>query len=218
MEFEPYTFAISPLLQTFIFIFYELINQRFYPEHFELELFKVADGGTLGLDWDGGIPDPKEKPSKPILFMVPGVAGNSDNLYQIALLRELREQFKVVTLLFRGTEGVPITSGLLSHPGSWQDISAGIEYVANKYVKDSESGEKRCRYYAYGCSMGASMLGIYLVNESKRSAELLDAAALYGTPWDYEKGWDYFFNGYGGWPSYAVTMNLRRLTMSQQLP
>ena len=96
--------------------------------------------------------------------MIPGVGGDSDNMYQIALAQHLRKKFKVVTLLFRGSKGVPITSGLLGHPGSWQDIQAGIEFVANKYVKDKDTGQKRCRYYAYGCSMGAGLLALYLVN------------------------------------------------------
>ena len=139
-------------------------------------------------------------------------------MYQIALIREVRHRFKIVTLLFRGSDGVPITSGLLNHPGAWRDIQAGIEHVYEKSVKDGESGEKRCHFYAYGCSMGASMLGLYLVNDAERAGKLLDGAVLYGTPWDYSKGWEFFFNGYGGWPSYAVTMNLRRLTIAKQLP
>ena len=41
---------------------------------------------------------------------------------------------------------------------------------------------------------------------------------MYGTPWDFHKGHDLFFNGYGGWPCYAVAMNLVRLIKSRQLP
>ena len=218
MQFEPYAFALHPLAQSIVFILYELFCQLFYPENFVRELIKVdADGGTLGLDWDDGIPDPEEVPTKPILFLVPGVAGGSDNLYQTALIREVRDQFKIVTLLFRGTEGVPITSGLLCHAGGWTDIKVGIDYVTEKYVKDKVTGEKRCRFYTYGCSMGASMLGLYLLNDADRAGELIDSAVLYGTPWDYNKGYDFFMNSYGGWPSWAVTMNLRRLTIAKQL-
>ena len=52
-----------------------------FPELFEQELFKAKDGGTLGLDWDEGKPDPKTAPQKPLLILVPGVAGDSDNMY-----------------------------------------------------------------------------------------------------------------------------------------
>ena len=70
----------------------------------------------------------------------------------------------------------------------------------NKYIKDKETGEKRCRFYAYGCSMGATTLGLYMINDSDMANRLLDAAVFYGTPWDFNKNAHYFFNSYGGWP------------------
>ena len=100
----------------------------------------------------------------------------------------------------RGGSGIPITSNKLNHFGSWEDIKLGVEFVYNKYVKDKQTGEKRCRYYAYGCSMGASTLGLYMIRDSETANKLLDAAVLYGTPWDWNVGEDKFMNGYGGWP------------------
>jgi len=152
MQFEPYTFGILPLTQTLIFIFYEIFNQVVFPAGYTRELLVISDGGTLALDWDQGIPNPDEKPSKPILIMIPGVAGDSDNMYQISLARHVRTHFKVVNLLMRGGNGIPITSGKLNYAGSWEDIKEGFEYVYNKYIKDKKTGEKRCRLYAYGCS------------------------------------------------------------------
>ena len=122
MEFDPYTFGITPILQTLIAIAMEAIDQKFYPEKFNLELVTLPDGGTLGLDWDGEIPDPEKHPDKPLLIMIPGVAGGSENIYQVAMIKHVRDRFKCATLLMRGSEGVPITSGLLTHPGSWEDI------------------------------------------------------------------------------------------------
>ena len=87
MEFEPYTFGVTPILQTLIFLFIEAQDHLFYHDAFSLELVKLPDGGTIGLDWDGEVPDPTKHPEKPILVMVPGVAGGSNNLYQLALIR-----------------------------------------------------------------------------------------------------------------------------------
>lgn len=185
MEFEPYTFGVTPILQTLIFLFIEAIDQVFFPEKFNLELIKLPDGGTLGLDWDGEIPDPEKHPDKPLLIMIPGVAGGSHNLYQLAMIRHVRDRFKLVTLLMRGSDGVPITSGLLCHPGSWEDIQAGINHIVDTYSKDKKTGVKRCRVYAYGCSMGASILGLYLIKDGEEAAKQLDASVLYGTPWHY---------------------------------
>ena len=170
----------------------------------------------MGLDWDEGIPDPFQKPTKPLLILIPGVAGDSDNMYQIALIKHIRKHFKIVTLLFRGS--VPLTSPKLASPASWHDIEAGIEFVANKYCHDPKTGEKSRRFYAYGCSMGATLLGCYLVNNPDDSGKFLDGAVLYGTPWDYVVGGKPFFENYGGWPSYFVAMNVCRITRSKQLP
>ena len=123
-----------------------------------------------------------------------------------------------MTLLFRGSNGVPLTSALLSHPGSWEDIKFAIEFVSQKYVRDPVSKEKRTRYYAYGCSMGATMLGAYLINSSDSAEKELDGAVLYGTPWDFHKGENYFYNSAWGFPAYAVAMNLCRVTRATTLP
>ena len=93
LEFEPYTLGISPMMQTIVFILYEVFCQLVFPERFQKELIKLPDGGTLGLDWDGAKPDPTQKPQKPLLILIPGVGGDSDNMYQIALLKLLRAKF-----------------------------------------------------------------------------------------------------------------------------
>jgi len=82
-------------------------------------------------------------------------------------------------------------------------------------VRDPVSKEKRTRYYAYGCSMGATMLGLYLVNSADTSSKELDGAVLYGTPWDYQKGEDYFYNSSGGWPAYVLALNFCRITRAK---
>ena len=90
-----------------------------FPAGYTRELIVISDGATLALDWDEGIPNPLEKPTKPILIMIPGVAGDSDNMYQVTLARHVRRHFKVVNLLMRGGNGIPITSGQLNYPASW---------------------------------------------------------------------------------------------------
>ena len=144
----------------------------------------------------------------------------SDNLYTMQLIKELKKEFKIVTLLFRGSDcgGVPITSKLLCHPGSWRDVKEGVEQVGEKYVKDKLTGKKRCRYYVYGCSMGVGMLVLYLIHSPDTANNLIDATVLYGTPWDYNQGMTHYNSNYGGWPSYLVAMNVCRLTRAYLLP
>mmetsp|Transcript_9719 Transcript_9719/g.13282 ORF Transcript_9719/g.13282 Transcript_9719/m.13282 type:complete len:148 (+) Transcript_9719:377-820(+) len=144
--------------------------------------------------------------------MIPGVGGDSDNMYEVELLRKLRKRFKIAILLFRGASGLPITSAKLCGPSSWEDVREGIEYVSKNYCFDPKTDQKRCRYYAYACSMGAAMLVLYLINDNLKAAKNLDGAALYGTMWDYHKGQTKYYHGYGGWPEYLVVMNLVRMT------
>ena len=132
IQFEPFTFGITPLMQTIAYLLYELFQQKFYPEKFDREYLTLPDGGTVGLDWDANRSDPEEKPDKPILLMVPGVAGDSDNMYEIALMREVREKFNVVILLLRGASGLPITSGTINHVGCWRDIKHAVVHVYKK--------------------------------------------------------------------------------------
>ena len=123
---------------------------------FEREEIYCPDGGTIGLDWDQGIPDPEEHPDKPILIICPGLGGDSRNLYSLQLLWEARRVgFKVVTVLFRGAAGLPITTPKLSYSGSWRDAETAIEYISQKYDRDPKTKVKRTRVYAYGVSLGA---------------------------------------------------------------
>ena len=123
-----------------VYLIYDAFQSSFYSETFEREFITIPDGGTLGFDWEGKRLDPAEQTDKPILLMVPGVAGDSDNMYEIALLRELRDKFTVVVLLLRGANGVPITSGKINHCGSWQDIKHATEYIYNTYSHSKGHG------------------------------------------------------------------------------
>ena len=65
--------------------------QKFYPETFKREELKLSDGGTVGIDWDGDIPS-KDKPlEKPLLILLPGLGGATNNLYTLSLLKQARE-------------------------------------------------------------------------------------------------------------------------------
>ena len=58
-----------------VYAVYEVAVNFLFPEKFPRELFKLPDGGTLGLEWDGGIPDMEnaEEAAKPLLFIAPGL-------------------------------------------------------------------------------------------------------------------------------------------------
>lgn len=176
-----------------------MINAYLWADKFERELLTLSDGGTLGLDWDGGIPDPHAEKRYPILVIAPGLGGGSHNMYSLGMLWIARAAgFKVVTVLFRGAESVPITTPLLSYSGSWRDIRFAIEYVQKTYAVDPKTGRKATRVYAYGVSLGANILGLYLGNEGQAATKVLDGAMLYASPWSIAKGAEFFYGNFFG--------------------
>ena len=105
--------------------------------------------------------------------------------------------YKVATILFRGGQGLPITSGKLSYSGCWEDIDHIFKHLSKKYVHDAD-GNKRVPVFAFGCSLGANILGLYLGKASDRATEHLDGAATYATPWNLPEGHHYFYNNFRG--------------------
>ena len=178
-----------------IVAFYELFVNTVFPEKFTREQFKLPDGGTLGLEWDGGIPDMEneQENAKPLLLIVPGLGLDSQNLYTLAMLWKARQAgYKVCTLNFRGADGIPLTSPKLNHSGCWKDLEFALDWVNKKYVINAKTGEKRRRFFCFGASLGAIVLGNYLGRAGPKTKEVLDGAVLYGTLWNSSKGWEYF--------------------------
>lgn len=76
--------------------------------------------------------------------------------------------FKVVVINFRGAAGVPLTNGVIQWLGSWTDVKEPIDYIHRTYCLTQGGGEIR-NLHAYGVSVGASLLALYLENEGDRS-------------------------------------------------
>lgn len=220
LKFEPHILAPTPALQGIIYLLAETFHQNFRPDKFNREIIKCPDGGTIGLDWDGDIPDPAaDGPQKPIIVICPGLGGDSHNLYSLQLLWDARRAgFKVVTVLFRGAAGLPITTPKLSYSGSWRDAQTAIEFIKEKYVQDPKTKQKRTRLYAFGVSLGAQILGMYLGKAGERAAENLDAALMFATPWSIKKGHKFFYENFYGLYQKVIGLNLNNTIKKHQLP
>jgi len=119
------------------------------PLKYDRELFRLSDGGTIALDWHiddiGGRPPIIEDGStlnlfnhKPILCLISGLSGGNDNLYVYSMIKAAtQEGFKCVVINFRGSAGVPLTSGKIYWFNSWQDLKEPIDYLYQKYCCSS---------------------------------------------------------------------------------
>jgi len=63
LVYEPFILSPTPILQGIIYLVCEVFYENIMPTKFERELIKLSDGGTIGLDWDGRIPDPEQAPT-----------------------------------------------------------------------------------------------------------------------------------------------------------
>jgi predicted alpha/beta-fold hydrolase len=67
----------------------------------------------------------------------------------------LKSGYRVGVVLHRCTNNIPITSYQLSCSYSWEDISSMFDFVYQTYVIDSNTKQKKCKFYAFGVSLGA---------------------------------------------------------------
>ena len=78
-------------------------------------------------------------------------------------------------------------------------------------MKDPKTNEKRVNVYAYGCSLGANILGLYLGMGADHAAEYLDGALLYATPWSTKHGHKFFYENFFGLYQKAIGLVLNNL-------
>ena len=122
------------------------------------------------------------------------------------------------TVYFRCSEGIPITSPKVNYAGAWEDLKHIIEYVNKKYVTDPETGKKKTSLYAFGCSLGALILGLYAGYDADKASEILDGIVLYATPWNTREGWKSFRENFFGLYSWVIGTKLSMDVRDKILP
>ena len=141
------------------------------------------------------------------------MGGGSYNLYTLCLMWIARKQgYKVGTILFRGAQGLPFTSGKITYGGAWRDAKSIIDHVHKTYIKKAKQEGRRGRLYVYGCSLGAQILGLYLRKEGYKACDVVDGAVFYGTPWSPVQTSDYFYNNMFGFYQLVIGSNLSKET------
>mmetsp|Transcript_22604 Transcript_22604/g.27958 ORF Transcript_22604/g.27958 Transcript_22604/m.27958 type:complete len:258 (-) Transcript_22604:135-908(-) len=121
-------------------------------------------------------------------------------------------------MVFRGSESLPLTSGKICYSGSWEDCKTLIEHVHNTYLAKERQAGKKARLYAYGCSLGAQILGLYLIKEKSAACKYLDGAILYGTPWSTFKGEKFFYENAFGFYQKVIGLTLSATVRKELLP
>jgi uncharacterized protein len=85
------------------------MSKKLMPFTYHRELFKLKDGGTIGLDWLDSYHEIAES-NQPIVAIMPGLSSDSDEIYIINIVLEAKKAgFRPVVINYRGASGVPLT-------------------------------------------------------------------------------------------------------------
>ncbi|KAK4489235.1 hypothetical protein RD792_005031 [Penstemon davidsonii] len=125
---------------------------------FRRECLRTKDGGSVALDWVSG-DNHSLPPDSPLLILLPGLTGGSEDTYvRHMLLRARSKGWRVVVFNSRGCGNSPVTTAQFYSASFLGDISEVVEHIGNRYP--------RANLYAVGWSIGANILVQYVGQES----------------------------------------------------
>ncbi|KAI7736968.1 hypothetical protein M8C21_027244, partial [Ambrosia artemisiifolia] len=121
------------------------------------ECLRTQDDGTVTLDWVSG--DSRNLPeNSPILLLLPGLTGGSDDSYvRHMLVRARNKGWRVVVFNSRGCADSPVTTPKMYSASFLGDLDEVVNHVVNRYPN--------ANLYGVGWSMGANILVQYLGKE-----------------------------------------------------
>ncbi|KAF8968131.1 AB-hydrolase YheT [Flammula alnicola] len=164
-EFRPLWWLFNGHLQTLYCIARDFSKDD--PMWYHRTYLRLADGGTLGLDF-APADQARVKKDVPIIVVQHGLTGGSHEPYIRAILNRACASveegglgYRAVVINFRGCAGVPVTSPLLYSAGHTDDTRTALMYIAHQYPDAPLVG--------LGFSLGSNVLTRYLGEEGDRS-------------------------------------------------
>lgn len=122
------------------------------------ECLRTKDDGAVALDWVSG-DDRQLGADSPVLILLPGLTGGSEDSYVRHLLVRARSNgMRVVVFNSRGCADSPVTTAQFYSASFTEDLRQVVAHVSNRYPN--------ANLYAVGWSLGANILVRYLGQES----------------------------------------------------
>ena len=139
------------------------------------ELFKLRDGGTVGLDWVSNN-NQISSSRKPLVVLVHGLCGDSESAYITFAAYALQKRgYDVVSFVSRGCGGLALTTMEGFTAARYSDLQEALEYM-----KKQDS----CRpIFCVGYSLGAGILLNYLGASGQKS--VLTGAVAISPSWNF---------------------------------
>nr|ACN34051.1 unknown [Zea mays]ACN36306.1 unknown [Zea mays] len=124
------------------------------------ECLRAPDDGAVALDWVSG--DDRVLPNDaPVLILLPGLTGGSDDTYVRHMLMRARSKgWRVVVFNSRGCADSPVTTPKFYSASFTGDLRQVIGHILGRYPQSN--------VYATGWSLGANILVRYLGEETDK--------------------------------------------------
>lgn len=150
-KFWPTIWCIEARAQT---VFRSLIQSR-PAVPYERELLTLSDGGQVALDWVYNESSPHYTEHKPIVIILPGLVGSSQESYVLHLVNEsVKNGLRSVVFNYRGTGGTELKTSRTYNATNTEDLSYVVSHVTKKFPD--------CPIMATGVSLGGIILTNYL--------------------------------------------------------
>ncbi|XP_010533545.1 PREDICTED: embryogenesis-associated protein EMB8 isoform X1 [Tarenaya hassleriana] len=165
------------------------------------ECLITTDGGSVALDWVAG-DERSLPPSSPVLILLPGLTGGSQDSYvRHMLLGAKSKGWRVVVFNSRGCGNSPVITPQFYSASFLGDIREVVAHVGNKYPK--------ANLYAVGWSLGGNILVRYLGKESHNCP--LSGAVSLCNPFNLVIADEDFRKGFNNVYDKALARALRRI-------
>ncbi|KAI9092288.1 hypothetical protein K1719_027788 [Acacia pycnantha] len=153
--YSPFPFFASNChVETIFAAFFRSVPQVKYRR----QCIRTKDDGTVALDWVAG-DDRLLPPDSPVLILLPGLTGGSEDSYVRHLLIRARSKgWRVVVFNSRGCGDSPVTTPKFYSASFLGDLREVVSHVNTLYPE--------ANIYAVGWSLGANILVRYLGQES----------------------------------------------------
>ncbi|ESW03470.1 hypothetical protein PHAVU_011G016800 [Phaseolus vulgaris] len=155
------------------------------------ECLRTHDGGAVALDWVAG-DDRRLPPDSPVLILLPGLTGGSEDAYvRHMLIRARSNGWRVVVFNSRGCGDSPVTTPQFYSASFLGDMSEVVSHVTGRYPN--------VNLYAVGWSLGANILVRYLGQESHNcplsgAVSLCNPFNLVVADEDFRKGFNIIYD------------------------
>ncbi|CAI5475257.1 unnamed protein product [Closterium sp. Yama58-4] len=164
---EPYRPFFGPLANCHVETIFAAVARSLPAVRFRRECLRMADGGTVALDWpvggealEGTSANGEVPPCTPWLILLPGLTGGSGDTYvRHMLVRARLAGWGAVVFNSRGCANSPVTSPQFYSASFTEDLRQVVRHVA--------ALQPLSRLYAAGWSLGANILVRYIAQEGE---------------------------------------------------